>query len=340
MIIEVDELVAGNPVILKPAETSSLVAKMLFERMLEAGIPSDVVQFLPGRGSEVGAYLVEHSQIAQIAFTGSKEVGLQIIEKAARVQPGQPQVKRVVCEMGGKNAVVVDDDADLDEAAIGVIQSSFGYAGQKCSAASRVIIHQNIYDRFKARLVEACKSLCILPATDPGCGVPPVIDAKSKNRLMTEIELASREHKVLAKFPPFEKGGQGGFFVPVTLLEVQNSKCRLMQTELFGPVLAIAKAKDFEDAIQIANDTEFALTGAVYSRSPKNLEYARQAFKVGNLYLNRSSTGAMVHRQPFGGFKMSGMGTKAGGPDYLMHFVDPRVVTENTLRRGFTPDLE
>ncbi len=333
-------LVAGNSVVLKPAETSSLTAKMLFDRMLEAGIPSDVVQFVPGRGSEVGAYLVEHPQIAQIAFTGSKEVGLQIIEKAARVQHGQLQVKRVVCEMGGKNAIVIDDDADLDEAALGVIHSAFGYAGQKCSAASRIIVHANVYEKFKNRLVEACKSLCIGPATDPSCGVPPVVDAKSQNRLLTEIELASREHKLLASIPPLQKGGQGGFFVPVTVFEVQNSKCRLMQTELFGPVIALAKAKDFEEAIQIANDTEFALTGAVYSRSPKNLEYARKAFKVGNLYLNRGSTGAMVHRQPFGGFKMSGIGTKAGGPDYLMHFVDPRVVTENTLRRGFTPDLE
>jgi RHH-type proline utilization regulon transcriptional repressor/proline dehydrogenase/delta 1-pyrroline-5-carboxylate dehydrogenase len=329
-------LVAGNTVILKPAETSSLVAKTLFDRISEAGFPKEVCQFLSGRGSQVGAYLVEHPQIAQIAFTGSKEVGLQIIEKAAKTKPEQPQVKRVVCEMGGKNAIIIDDDADLDEAALGVVHSAFGFAGQKCSAASRVLIHEAVYETFTKRLIEACRSLTVSSALMPSCTLPPVIDQKAQERLLNEIQQAKQEHKLLflGQVP------QVGFFVPVALFEVSDANNKVMQSEFFGPVIGLLKVKSFEEALQVATGTEFALTGAVYSRSPKHLEEARKAFRVGNLYLNRGSTGALVYRQPFGGFKMSGIGTKAGGPGYLLNFVDPRVVTENTLRRGFTPDLE
>lgn len=329
-------LVSGNPVILKPAETSSLVAKTLFDRMLEAGFPKEVCQFLPGKGSQVGAYLVEHPLVAQIAFTGSRDVGLQIIENAAKTKAGQPQVKRVVCEMGGKNAIIIDDDADLDEAAIGVVHSAFGFAGQKCSAASRVLIHEAVYDNFVKRLIEACRSITVSPAFMPGCTLPPVVDDKSHKRLLAEIEQAKQEHKLLflGQVPA------SGFFVPIALFEVQSAQAKLMQQEFFGPILGLLKVSSFNEAIGVATGNEFALTGAVFSRSPKHLDEARKAFRVGNLYLNRGSTGALVHRQPFGGFKMSGMGTKAGGPGYLLNFVDPRVVTENTLRRGFTPDLE
>lgn len=329
-------LVSGNPVILKPAEASSLIAKMLFEKMLEAGFPKEVCAFLPGRGSKVGAYLVEHAKIAQIAFTGSKEVGLQIIEKASKVQSGQPQVKRIVCEMGGKNAIIIDDDADLDEAALGVVHSAFGFAGQKCSAASRVLVHEAVYEIFTKRLLEACRSLKVSQAKLPECSLPPVVDQRAQERLLKEIEKAKLEHELLFLGEVPEKG----FFVPVALFKVKSAQDRLMQEEFFGPIVAILKVKNFSEALQVANSTEFALTGAVYSRSPKHLEEARQAFRVGNLYLNRGSTGALVNRQPFGGFKMSGIGTKAGGPGYLLNFVDPRCVTENTLRRGFTPDLE
>ncbi|MEI6806664.1 MAG: aldehyde dehydrogenase family protein, partial [Myxococcaceae bacterium] len=328
-------LVSGNPVILKPAENSSLVAKTLFDRILEAGFPKEVCQFLPGKGSKVGAYLVEHAKIAQIAFTGSKEVGLQIIEKAAKVQAGQSEVKRIVCEMGGKNAIIIDDDADLDEAALGVVHSAFGFAGQKCSAASRIIVHEAVYEIFKKRLLEACRSLTVSSALLPACTLPPVVDQKAQERLLQEIEKAKLEHDLLflGQVPNL------GFFVPVALFEVKNDKNKLMQEEFFGPILSLLKVKNFAEALQVATGTEFALTGAVFSRSPRHLEEARKAFRVGNLYLNRGSTGALVHRQPFGGFGMSGIGTKAGGPGYLLNFVDPRVVTENTLRRGFTPDL-
>lgn len=329
-------LVAGNTVILKPAETSSLVAKTLFDRIMEAGFPKEVCQFLPGKGSQVGAHLVEHAKIAQIAFTGSKEVGLQIIEKAAKTKPEQSQVKRIVCEMGGKNAIIIDDDADLDEAALGVVHSAFGFAGQKCSAASRILIHEAVYETFTKRLIEACRSLMVSPALMPACTLPPVVDQKAQERLLGEIQQAKQEHKLLflGEVP------KAGFFVPVALFEVSNAQNKLMQSEFFGPVLGLLKVKSFGEALQVATDTEFALTGAVYSRSPRHLEEARKAFRVGNLYLNHGSTGALVYRQPFGGFKMSGIGTKAGGPGYLLNFVDPRVVTENTLRRGFTPDLE
>lgn len=329
-------LVSGNTVIIKPAENSSAIAKLFFELILEAGFPAEVCQFLPGKGSVVGAYLVEHPLVAQIAFTGSKEVGLSVIEKASRVVSGQPQIKRVICEMGGKNAIIIDDDADIDEAVLGVIQSAFGFSGQKCSACSRLLVHDTIYDIFVERLVEACHSLKTASATDPSCTLSPVIDHQTKERLLDEIFNAKKEFKILFEG---QISDHKGFFVPPVLIEINNPDTRLMTIELFGPVVAILRVKDFEEALSIANSTEFALTGAVYSRSPQNLEKARKNFRVGNLYLNRGTTGAMVFRQPFGGFKMSGFGTKAGGPGYLLHFVDIKCVTENTMRRGFVPDF-
>ncbi len=328
-------LVAGNPVLMKPAEQSSAIAYVLFEHMMVAGFPPDVVQFLPGDGEEIGTYLVEHPQVAQIAFTGSKRVGLQIVERAAITKPAQPQVKRVVCEMGGKNAVIVDDDADLDEAVLGVMHSAFGYAGQKCSACSRVIVVGRAYEHFVQRLTEACKSLTVCGAHLPGCSLGPVIDGDAHKRLLQEIANGKQNASLLylGEVP------SNGYFVPPAIFAVTDAKHRLMQEEFFGPVVAVMQVKDFQSALAIATSTEFALTGAVFSRNPSHLDQAQKEFRVGNLYLNRGCTGAMVDRQPFGGFHMSGIGTKAGGPGYLHHFVDMRCVTENTMRRGFTPEL-
>jgi RHH-type proline utilization regulon transcriptional repressor/proline dehydrogenase/delta 1-pyrroline-5-carboxylate dehydrogenase len=332
----VASLVAGNTVIMKPAEQASAVAYALFERLLAVGFPPEVVQFLPGLGEDVGAYLVDHPAIAQVAFTGSKQVGLTIVERAAKTQPGQAQVKRVVCEMGGKNAIVVDDNADLDEAVAGVMHSAFGYAGQKCSACSRVIVVGTAYDPFVRRLVDACRSLTLAPAHHPSCRLGPVIDEAAYDRLQQVIASPAEGATPLY----IGAGRAGGYYVPPALFRVEDPAHPFMQEELFGPILAVMQVPSFQAALTVAMSTEFALTGAVYSRLPSHLEEARQRFRVGNLYLNRGCTGAMVQRHPFGGFGMSGIGTKAGGPGYLLHFADPRVVSENTMRRGFTPALD
>lgn len=328
-------LVAGNPVILKPSGLSSAIAYALYQRMMEAGFSPKVVQFLPGSGQTVGMRLVEHRLIAQIAFTGSKEVGLSIIERAARTSVGQPQVRRVVCEMGGKNAIIVDDDADLDEAVAGVMKSAFGFAGQKCSACSRVVVVEGAYEPFVGRLIEACRSMIVAPAHDPSCQLPPVADPVARERLMKLIE--DPPAGATALFVGQTPGV--GWFVPPTLFAVDSTQHPLMQEELFAPIVAVMNAETFSAATDIAMGTPFFLTGAVFSRSPAHLEEARSRFAVGNLYLNRGCTGAVVGRQPFGGFGMSGIGTKAGGPGYLTWFSDPRSITENTMRRGMTPEL-
>jgi RHH-type proline utilization regulon transcriptional repressor/proline dehydrogenase/delta 1-pyrroline-5-carboxylate dehydrogenase len=328
-------LVAGNPVLMKPSSQSAAIAYGLYRRMLEVGFPPQVVQFLPGSGRVVGAHLVAHPKVAQIAFTGSKEVGLGIIEAAARMQIGAPQVKRVICEMGGKNAAIIDDDADLDEAVLGVVRSAFGYAGQKCSACSRVIVVGGACEPFLKRVTEACASVPVGPAHEPSTFLPPVVDKSAYGRLMGIIANPGPGAKALF----VGKAPTGGYFVPPALFEVDDVNHRLMQEEFFGPILAIMKVETFDQAVDLANRTEFALTGAVFSRCPSHLEQARRALRVGNLYLNRGCTGAIVDRQPFGGFRMSGIGTKAGGPNYLLFFADPRSVTENTMRRGVVPEL-
>jgi RHH-type proline utilization regulon transcriptional repressor/proline dehydrogenase/delta 1-pyrroline-5-carboxylate dehydrogenase len=328
-------LVAGNTVVIKPAEQASAVAYALYERMLAVGFPPDVVQFLPGIGEDIGSYLVEHPQIAQIVFTGSKTVGLSIVEQAAKTALEQPQIKRVVCEMGGNNAIIVDDDADLDEAVAGVLHSAFGYAGQKCSACSRVIVVGQAYESFIARLVDACRSLTMAPAHLPACRLGPVIDADAYERLRQVIAESGQGASCLYS----GEAPTAGWYVAPAVFAVQDTTHRLMQEEFFGPLLAVMQVQSFDQAIEVATCTEFALTGAVYSRSTSHLDTARQRFRVGNLYLNRGCTGAMVQRQPFGGFGMSGIGTKAGGPGYLLHFADPRCITENTMRRGFTPEV-
>jgi RHH-type proline utilization regulon transcriptional repressor/proline dehydrogenase/delta 1-pyrroline-5-carboxylate dehydrogenase len=326
-------LVAGNTAVLKPAEQSSAIAWRLREHMLAAGFPAEVVSFVPGVGEEVGPRLVSHRDVAQIAFTGSKGVGLAIVAAAAQTGPGQRAVKRVVCEMGGKNAIVVDDDADLDEAVSGVLRSAFGYAGQKCSACSRALVVDGVYDAFVGRLAAATAALPVGVAHAPRTVIGPVVDADAQARLLAAIE-AKGARKLFVGAAPAD-----GWFVPPAILAVDDAQHDLMQRELFGPVLAVFRARDFDHALEVATGTEFALTGAVYSRSPGHLDEARRRFRVGNLYLNRGSTGALVGRQPFGGFAMSGTGAKAGGPGYLLQFADPRVVTENTLRRGFSPEL-
>lgn len=328
-------LVSGCPILIKPSGQSSAIAHELYKRMIEAGFPGDVVQFVPGGGSDVGATFVAHPDVAQIAFTGSKEVGLRIIEQAGQTHPQQAQVKRVICEMGGKNAIIIDDDADLDEAVIGVMKSAFGFAGQKCSACSRVVIVGSAYDHFVKRLLEACSSIAIAPGDDPACVLNPVVDRASFDRLREVIADPGPGAKLLYR----GNAPAGGYFIAPAVFEVTDPKHRLMQEEFFGPVLTLLRVDSFDQAIDAANDVEFKLTGGVFSRSPSNLQRARKRFRVGNLYLNRGSTGAMVNRQPFGGFGMSGIGTKAGGPNYLLFFTDPRVVTENTMRRGVTPEL-
>lgn len=326
-------LVTGNTVVMKPAEQSSLVAAGLMKMLIEAGVPAGVVNFLPGYGEEVGEYLVNHPKTTTIAFTGSKAVGLHILQKASVVQKGQQHVKRCIIEMGGKNAVIVDSDADLDEAVGGVLYSAFGFSGQKCSAASRCIVLEEVYDRFVERLVEAARSIKIRSAEDPEAYLGPVVDQEAYDRLLRQIQEGSQIHKVLfrAEVPA------GGFYVPPTIFDDVKATDAAAQQEYFGPVLALMKAKDMDHAIQIANSTEYALTGGLFSRSPANIEKVRDEFECGNLYINRGITGAMVDRHPFGGFKMSGIGSKTGGPDYLKQFVEPVVATENTMRRGFAP---
>jgi RHH-type proline utilization regulon transcriptional repressor/proline dehydrogenase/delta 1-pyrroline-5-carboxylate dehydrogenase len=321
-------VVTGNTAIMKPAEPSVVIAAKLMEMFEEAGVPSGVVNYLAGRGSEIGPVLVQHPDVALIAFTGSREVGLRINREAAET-PGPDHVKFVICEMGGKNAIIVDDDADLDEAIKGVIASAFGYSGQKCSACSRVIVLESIYDAFLKRLVEAARSLRVGPAEDPSCFVGPVIDAKARDRILAMI----KENK------PVFVGEQpeGGFYVAPHIFADVPPTAKIAQEEIFGPVLVVMWAGDLDEALRIANGVAFALTGGFFSRSPGNIERVRREFRVGNLYINRKITGAVVDRQPFGGFKMSGVGSKAGGPDYLQQFCVPRTITENTMRRGFAP---
>ncbi|HEV3272361.1 MAG TPA: proline dehydrogenase family protein [Candidatus Methylacidiphilales bacterium] len=331
-------LVAGNAVLLKPAEQANAIALAFHQHALAAGIPPAILPFLPGDGALIGDMLVRHRDVVQIAFTGSREVGAAILKLAAEIAPGQAMIKRVVCEMGGKNAIIVDDDADLDEAVTGVLGGAFGYAGQKCSACSRLIVLESIRENFVHRLKLAAEALAPASAARADCLLPPVIDEASYDRLReiihrpgTDVRCLHRDESVSA--------AAAGWFVPPAIFEVTDPRHPLMQRELFGPVLTLFAARDFSHALDVANTGDFALTGAVYSRSPSHLQLARETFRVGNLYLNRPCTGAQVHRQPFGGFKMSGAGTKAGGPGYLLHFAEMRVCTENTMRRGFAPEI-
>ncbi len=329
-------IVTGNPVLFKPAGPASVVGNTLQEIFAEAGLPDGVFNYLPGRGSIIGDYLVEHPDISLIAFTGSMETGHRILNKASTVRDNQAQIKRVIAELGGKNGIIIDDDADLDEAVGQVIYSAFGFQGQKCSACSRVIVVEPIYQRFVERLVEAARSIAIGPAENPAYFMGPVVDSQAYKNVVNYVKIAKQEGKLLLS----RDVPDTGYYVPLTIVEGITPDHRIAQEEVFGPVLSVMKVKDFDQALEWANATRFGLTGSVFSRSPEHLDRARSQFNVGNLYLNRGSTGALVERQPFGGFKMSGVGSKAGGPDYLLQFMDPKLVSENTMRRGFAPIQE
>ncbi|MGB9625009.1 MAG: L-glutamate gamma-semialdehyde dehydrogenase, partial [Phycisphaerae bacterium] len=335
-------LVAGNTAIMKPAEQSPVTAAKLMEVFREAEFPPGVVNYLPGVGEEIGPLLVAHRDVELIAFTGSRAVGLAIQRLAAETPTGQDHVKRVITEMGGKNAVIVDDDADLDEAIHGVIASAFGYAGQKCSACSRAIVLDAVYDAFLDRLVAAARSLKVGPAEDPACSVGPVIDEEARRRILGFIEQGRREARPVfaGDAEAIVGGADEGFYVAPHVFADVPPAAVIAQEEIFGPVLAVMKARDLTHALEIANATPYALTGGLYSRSPANIARIRREFRVGNLYINRKITGALADRQPFGGFKLSGIGSKAGGPDYLLQFVVPRTITENTMRHGFAPTAD
>jgi RHH-type proline utilization regulon transcriptional repressor/proline dehydrogenase/delta 1-pyrroline-5-carboxylate dehydrogenase len=333
MGMTVAALVAGNCTLLKPAETSSVIAAKMAEILVEAGIPKGVFQYVPGKGSTVGAHMVKHPDVHLIAFTGSQEVGCRIYADAAIVQPGQKHLKRVIAEMGGKNAIIVDESADLDQAVAGVVQSAFGYSGQKCSACSRVIVLEPVYDTFVGRLVEATRSLNIGAAESPSTQVGPVIDATARDRIREYIEKGRTEAEVALEMPAPDTG----YFIGPVIFSGVSPDAKIAQEEIFGPVVAVIRAKDFQEALDIANGTNYALTGGLYSRTPSHINQATAEFEVGNLYINRTTTGAIVARQPFGGFKMSGVGSKAGGPDYLLQFLEPRTITENIQRQGFAP---
>jgi RHH-type transcriptional regulator, proline utilization regulon repressor / proline dehydrogenase / delta 1-pyrroline-5-carboxylate dehydrogenase len=328
-------IVTGNTVVFKPSGLSPIIGYQLVSIYAEAGLPKGIFNYIPGRSSVMGDYLIDHPDISLIGFTGSMETGLRIIERAAKVHPGQVNVKKVVCEMGGKNAIIIDDDADLDEAVPHVLYSAFGFQGEKCSACSRLIVLDAVYEKFVARLVNAARAYKVGPAENPAYSFGAVIDDKAQKNINENINIGKQEGSVLYESPI---PNDGGYYIPLTIIEGIKPENRIAQEEIFGPVLAIMRVKDFNQAIEWANSTRFALTGGVFSRSPQHIEQARREFRVGNLYINRNNTGAMVERQPFGGSRMSGTGTKAGGPDYLLHFMDPRVITENTMRRGFTPN--
>lgn len=325
-------LVTGNPVIFKPSERSPMMGYWLTEILREAGVPEGIVCCLPG-GPEIGRLLVHHPDIVTIAFTGSKDVGLGILKDAGTLIPGQQMVKRVLAEMGGKNAIIVDETADLDDAITGVVLSFTGYSGQKCSACSRAIVHAAVYESFLDRLKEAVLSLKVGNPEEPGTQVGPVIDRRAQSKIQEYIEIGKKEARLLVEGTVT---GPGWLIGPTVFADVASTH-RVAQEEIFGPILAVMKAASFEEALTLANATAYALTGGVYSRSPANLDLARQRFDVGNLYLNRPITGALVSRQPFGGHRLSGVGAKAGGEEYLTQFVVTRVVSEQTLRRGFAP---
>ncbi|MFB3098198.1 MAG: aldehyde dehydrogenase family protein, partial [Dehalococcoidia bacterium] len=317
--------VAGNTVVLKPSSDSPAVAAQWMGILQEAGLPSEVVNFLTGSGAVVGDTLVKHPQTRFISFTGSKEVGLNINEQAAKTAPGQIWIKRVVAEMGGKDSIVVDSDVNLDAAVEGVFVSAFGYQGQKCSACSRAIVAADVYDSFVEKLRARAETIRMGAADDPDNYMGPVINETAKKSMLEYIEVGKKEGRLIL-------GGQtapgDGHFIQPTIIADVAPQARISQEEIFGPVLAVLKARDFDDALEIANNTEYGLTGAVFSNSREHLEQARSSFHVGNLYFNRKCTGALVGGHPFGGFNMSGTDSKAGGRDYLLLFTQAKAVSE------------
>ncbi len=330
-------LVTGNTVVMKPAEQSSLVGCALLAAFTAAGLPPGVVNLITGEGEVVGPALIDHPATALVAFTGSRAVGLGLRQQSARAVEGRDHLVRVIAELGGKNAIIVDEDADLDEAVSGVMHSAFGYQGQKCSACSRVVVLEGVHARFLSRLIEATRAWELAPAEDPSHGIGPLIDAEARSRVLEAIARGRAEASLVYAGDAGALAQEGHYVAPHIFAEVPHDSF-LAQEEIFGPVLSVLRARDLDQALRIANGTRYALTGGCYSRSPSTLLRVRREFRVGNLYLNRHITGALVGRQPFGGFKLSGTGTKAGGSEYLLHFVVPRTVTENTMRHGFAPE--
>jgi 1-pyrroline-5-carboxylate dehydrogenase len=315
-------IVTGNAVVLKPASTSPMIAWQFMRMLEEVGLPAGVVNFVTGSGGTIGDALIEHPRMRFIAFTGSREVGLRIHELAAKPQKGQVWIKRTVLEMGGKDAVVVDETADLDSAATGIVASAFGFQGQKCSAGSRAIIVEKVYDEVLQKVIEKTKKLSLGDVTQPETYMGPVVDQNAYNKINEYIEVGKGEGRLLTG------GGHHGpgYFIEPTVIADVAPRARIAQEEIFGPVLAVIKAKDFDDALAIANSTEYGLTGALYSRDAARIEQAEEEFHVGNLYFNRKCTGALVGVQPFGGFNMSGTDSKAGGHDYLLLFTQAKSI--------------
>lgn len=318
-------IVAGNTVLLKPASTTPVVAAKFVEVMEEAGLPKGVLNFVPGSGAEVGDYLVDHKDTRFISFTGSRDVGLRIYERASKLSEGQIWLKRVIAEMGGKDTIVVDKEADLELAAQSIVASAFGFSGQKCSACSRAVIVEDVYDQVLNRAVELTNNLTIGDPEDQSNYMATVIDQAAFNKIMSYIEIGKQEGKLMT-------GGEGddskGFFIKPTIFADLDPEARIMKEEIFGPVVGFTKAKDFDHAIEIANNTEYGLTGAVITNNRANIEKAREDFHVGNLYFNRGCTGAIVGYQPFGGFNMSGTDSKAGGPDYILLHMQAKTTSE------------
>lgn len=325
-------LVSGNVVLFKPSERSPMMGYHLFTLLMEAGLPEGVLQFLPG-GPDVGQALVKHPKVHLIAFTGSQTVGLNIIQEASHVSVGQRHIKHVIAEMGGKNAIIVDETADLDEAVIGVLASATGYQGQKCSACSRILVLNDVYPLFLERLKQAASSIPIGPPEHPGNRMGPLIDRRALERVRHFVQLGKTDGTCLLDC---QVEGPGYFQGPVILTNLPPSH-PVVQEEIFGPVMVVLKVSTISEALELANDSPYALTGGIYSRSPANIQLARDTFDVGNLYINRPITGSLVNRQPFGGHRLSGIGRKAGGSGYLEQFMVEKVITENTLRRGFAP---
>jgi 1-pyrroline-5-carboxylate dehydrogenase len=318
-------LVTGNTVVLKPSSDTPTNGSVFVEALLEAGFPPKCINFVTGSGSEVGDTLIAHPKTRFVSFTGSKEVGLHINELAAKPRPSQIWIKRVVAEMGGKDAIIVDSEADVDAAVQGVLVSAFGFQGQKCSACSRAIVDEKIYDEFLDKLKAKTEALAVGPAYDPHNYMGPVINERAKQSILQYIETGKREGRLITGGASAD--GDGYFIRPTVIADIDR-KARIFQEEIFGPVLAVTKARDFDHGLELANDSEYGLTGSVYSQNPQKLEKAREEFHVGNLYLNRKSTGAMVGSHPFGGFNMSGTDSKAGGPDYLLQFLQAKSIGE------------
>ena len=323
-------LVTGNAVILKPAEQSPGLAAHLVQALRAGGVPPAALGLLPGEG-EVGAALVSHPEVAVIAFTGSLPVGREIVRAAAETGEGQRHFKTVVAELGGKNCVIVDADADLDEAVPAIVASAFAFAGQKCSAASRLLVHEKIADSLRQRLAGAVRVLVVGQADTLGTDVPPVIDQEAQERVAGYHDLATREGTIIASAAAPEGPG---WFCPATVAADLPAASAVLSEEIFGPLLAVQRVRDIEHACDVVDEMPFALTGGLFTRDPGVVRRVRARTPVGNLYVNRGITGAMVSRQPFGGNRLSGTGMKAGGPDYLLQFVEQQAVSENTMRHG------